>query len=272
MSEQDDNNKNNYYVNDNNPDYNDNDTNDNNDNNDTNGNNDTNDTNDNYIFKVCYLCDYPKRVRADYEQHINENGVYYGYTAYLYKQPDLWICLLCSRGCLRNVDFTIQENGECCVCFETSILLQLPTCSHKMCIQCCKTIYYGSSTVTPPSESHNDITHPDWPYEFHCSDEDLYKGTRKDWMIVDDKEFEYGGFFNDYFDYQNNSYEELIAIRDSLIDERPDWMNTEVFIHYENALLHYCIEQERIQQLWEDFNETKIMGNRLCPICRAYPL
>ena len=32
---------------------------------------------DNYVIKVCYFCDYPKNVSADYEENIDENGNYH---------------------------------------------------------------------------------------------------------------------------------------------------------------------------------------------------
>jgi hypothetical protein len=181
----------------------------------------------------------------------------------------------------RHVNFLIQENGECCVCFEENVLLNLPTCTHKICTQCCKTIYYGSTSIVPPTISINDVERPEWPYPFYSSNEEEFKGTRKDWMIWDDKEAEYSDFTNKYFneyskpELNNKSYDELIALRDSLIsenvEERLDWMNTEEFINYENERFCYEIVCKKIEKKWEKFNNKKTTCNGLCPICRATP-
>jgi len=234
---------------------------------------------DNYVIKVCYFCDYPKNVSADYEEYIDENGNYH--LGFIHKYKDLWICYACSLDKLHNMNFLIQENGECCICFEEKILLTLPTCTHKVCTQCCKTIYYGSTTIKPPTISINDVERPEWPYPFYSSNEEEFKGTRKDWMIWDDKEGEYSDFINKYFneyykpELNNKSYDELIALRDSLIlekvEERLDWMNTEEFINYENERFCYEIVCKKIEKKWEKFNNKKTTGNGLCPICRAIP-
>ena len=233
---------------------------------------------DNYIIKSCYFCDYPYDVCSDYEKKLDENGVYH---SNIKKYKDLWVCFSCENDSLRWTNFSIQENGECCICFEENILLKLPTCIHKLCIQCCKTIYYGSTVSEPPIISLNDIEQPKWPYPFYCSREEELKGTRKDWMIWDDKEEEYSWFSNEYFndfykpELKNKSYDELVAIRDSLIlakvKERLDWMNTEEFINYENSLFYYQIVSKKIKKIWKKFNKKKTIGNGLCPICRAKP-
>ena len=100
-------------------------------------------------------------------------------------------------------------------------------------------------------------------------------------MIWDDKEAEYSEFTNTYFnefhkpELKNKSYDELIALRDSLIsekvEERLDWMNTEEFIDYENELICYNILRKKIDKKWRRFNKKKTIGNGLCPICRAKP-
>jgi hypothetical protein len=100
-------------------------------------------------------------------------------------------------------------------------------------------------------------------------------------MIWDDKEAEYSDFtntcFNEFYkpELKNKSYDELIALRDSLIsekvEERLDWMNTEEFINYENELICYNILCRKIDKKWRRFNNKKTIGNGLCPICRAKP-
>ena len=230
------------------------------------------------IIKSCYLCDYPYEVPANYAENLDEHGVYH---SWIKKYNDLWVCTSCTLKQSSFIDFRIQENGECCVCIEDQILLKLPRCSHKVCIQCYKTIYYGSTTIDPPTVSRNDIERPVWPYPFYCSYEEELKGTRKDWMICDEKEAEYSSFTNEYFnefykpELNNMSYDELIALRDSLIstnvEERLDWMNTEEFINYENELFCYDIVRKKIEKKWEKFNNKKTKGNGICPICRAAP-
>jgi len=231
---------------------------------------------DNYVIKVCYFCDYPKNVSADYEEYIDENGNYH--LGFIHKYKDLWVCYTCSIVKFSNMNFLIQENGECCVCFEEKILLTLPTCTHKVCTQCCKTIYYGSTSAVPPTISINDIERPEWPYPFYSSNEEEFKGTRKDWMIWDDKEAEYSDFTNKYFndtELKHKSYDEFVALRDELIsekvEERLDWMNTEEFINYENDLFWYNIVRKKIEKKWKKFNNKKTIGNGLCPMCRANP-
>jgi len=223
------------------------------------------------IIKSCYFCDYPYEVPANYAENLDEYGVYH---SYIKKYHDLWVCMSCtSSGKLGWTDFRIQENGECCVCLEDKILLNLPTCSHKVCIQCCKTIYCGFTKAEPPTISRNDIERPEWPYPFYSSNEEEFKGTRKDWMIWDDKEGEYSDFTNKYFNEYYKSYDEIVALRDSLIlqkvEERLDWMNTEEFINYENELFCYNIVCKKIEKKWEKFNNKKTKGNGLCPMCRA---
>ena len=157
-------------------------------------------------------------------------------------------------------------------------MLNLPTCTHKVCTQCCKTIYYGSTSAEPPNISLNDIERPEWPYPFYSSNEEEFKGTRKDWMIWDDKEAEYSDFTNKYFndtELKHKSYDEFVALRDSLIlekvEERLDWMNTEEFINYENDLFWYNIVRKKIEKKWKKFNNKKTVGNGLCPMCRSKP-
>ena len=74
---------------------------------------------ENEIIKSCYFCDYPYDVPADYEEKVDEYGVYH---SWIKKYKDLWVCMSCtSSGKLGWTDFRIQENGECCVCLEEEI-------------------------------------------------------------------------------------------------------------------------------------------------------
>ena len=60
--------------------------------------------------------------------------------------------------------------------------------------------------------------------------------------------------------------------------EREEWMNTEKFINYENKLFESEIESyieseeiEKTEKEWNKYNENKIRGNGICPLCRSKP-
>ena len=95
---------------------------------------------------------------------------------------------------------------------------------------------------------------PNWPYEINEDDDnDLEKI----------KQIEYDEFEAMYFNFEENSYDELVTIRNNLISERSEWMNSDAFINYENGMFKYCSEFVKI------YNENKKKGNSSCPLCRA---
>ena len=161
--------------------------------------------------------------------------------------------------CGMQVPIDNAGNGECCVCLENKSLIKLPNCIHTVCIQCCKTIYFGTSHNERPSTHWRDDDGPEWPFEF---DDD------NDHDHVRVKYEEYEVFDGMYFDF-GLSYAELITIRDNLIPERPEWMNQEVFINYENDRFLYHTKCVASDKLWETYNESKLKGNSMCPLCRA---
>ena len=88
----------------------------------------------------------------------------------------------------------------------------------------------------------------------------------------DKKQEEYYYSQDTHFNYEENTYDELIEIRNILISTRPEWMNTEKFINYENKYFRYNINFEKADKNWNEWNETKIKGNGICPLCRAIPI
>lgn len=188
--------------------------------------------------KVCYFCDEPYPVHIAYINKYNEN----------------WVCHHCVFIVSINNN---RENGECCICLENKNLINLPTCTHKLCIACCKTVYFGTTENNRPihfKEIYDE--QPIFPYE---NDDD------------DSKQEEYFDFEDLHFNYERN-YEELIIIRNELITRRPEWMNTQDFINYENENIKYQIKQLNVEKEYDKWNETKTIGNRKCPLCRANPL
>jgi hypothetical protein len=149
-----------------------------------------------------------------------------------------------------------REVGECPICYENKVLLGLPNCTHCMCFQCCKTVYYGTTKKERPRH-WNEVECPDWPFTDEDDDEE------------NDKRYEeHSKFEEDNFNTELNTFEELITIRDTLISKRPEWMNTEEFINYENELFRYHKELQKAKKDWEQYNETKIKCHSKCPLCR----
>lgn len=170
------------------------------------------------------------------------------------------ICEYCEMGFpIKSVG---MENGECCVCFENNTLIQLPTCVHKLCWGCCKTNYFGvSANERPISWQELAIESPEFPYETNDEDVDNCPG----WA----KYNEYSDYSNEHFDIENKTYDELIVIRDALLSERPEWMNTEEMMQYENDNLRLHTECARCENERGVYQESKIAGSKCCPLCRA---
>ena len=192
--------------------------------------------------QLCYFCDEPYPYPSCFIE--NHNGI--------------WIC----EGCEMVIPINnVEQNIECCICLEDKTLIKLPTCIHKVCFDCCKTIYFGSSKNERPIhwgemivESHN------WPYEINEDDNNDPEYIKQE---------EYDKFETKHFDIKTKSYHELIIIRNSLISERPEWMNTEEFINYENCKFRYHTELIKLEIERENYNKNKLKGNKTCPLCRA---
>lgn len=197
----------------------------------------------NFENKMCYFCD----------------GCYPHHSCFISNYNDLWLCFTCEAFTL-PINYNNKENGECCVCYQENPLYKLPTCHHKLCLECCKTIYFGSTKNERPIH-WREMTEkcPRWPYENVDEDED------------DKKQEEYYYFEDTHFNYEENTYDELIEIRNSLITDRPIWMNAEAFIHYENENFKYQIKLIKVEHDFDAYNESKTKGNKTCPLCRSRP-
>jgi len=103
---------------------------------------------------------------------------------------------------------------------------------------------------------------PHWTYEQQF-DED------GDW-IENEKENEHDTFLREKMNYQceddERLYEELIRLRDSLMCDRPEWMNNQEIVDYENEIFKLYSEW-RIKE--DIYLENQIIGNQRCPLCRA---
>lgn len=181
-------------------------------------------------------------------------------SCFIHNYNRVWIC--CSGSICETLIpkiNTIEEQTECPICFEVKTIIELPNCIHKICLECCKTINFGKPTQSRPSHWRElDIESPNWPYNDTAEEEE------RKFNLYD----EFENTYSDIGDY-NKSYDELINIRDSLLDNRPEWMNTEEFINYENELFRYYIESSRIDKNYEDYQNNKLKGNMTCPLCRV---
>lgn len=185
-------------------------------------------------LKPCYFCDvldwYPG--------------------AFLIQFDDIYVCYGCYsfRLC---INYDNQENDICGVCFEDTTLVTLP-CSHKLCLQCCKIIYFGIATTEKPIDVKEMGIEPTFLYEVKHEHVkyDEYQKFRTQWFDMDD------------------SYEKIIEIRNSLLSKRPDWMNTDTFLKYENELLKYHSECTKLEKEWEKYEYDKFKGNGTCPFCQ----
>jgi hypothetical protein len=80
---------------------------------------------------------------------------------------------------------------------------------------------------------------PDWVYAI---DEDS--------EYVDEKQKIYYWFEESHYDYLSMTYAELIVTRDASMSSRPDWMNTALFLDYENRYLLYRFQLSQLQLEW----------------------
>ena len=190
-------------------------------------------------FKPCYFCDdlgwYPGTCLQYFD------GFYVCHDCYSFTLP---------------IDYGHQEQDECDVCFEDTTLLTLP-CNHRLCLPCCKTIYFGIATTEKPIHWRELGNGPDWPFELDDDNDDDPERIKYD---------EYQEFRSLWFD-TDNSYETLIEIRNNLFSLRPTWMNTYTFLKYENEDLKYSCECARAEKAWDEYNYQKFKGNGSCPLC-----
>ena len=156
---------------------------------------------------------------------------------------------------------TMVDDYECPVCMETKKALEMPKCSHKVCLDCYKTIYFGVSEL----EKHcmyRDLNLPHWTYQQQFDE-------HGDW-IENEKEYEHSDFLSEKMNYKYEDderlYEEVIVLRDNLMCNRPEWMNIQEIINYENELFGICSEW-RIKE--DNYLASRTIGNQKCPLCRT---
>ena len=195
----------------------------------------------NFENQMCYFCD----------------TIYPYPSCFISNYNDLLICECCEM----IIPITnITENDECCICLENKILIKLPNCIHKLCFKCCKTVYFGSTSNEQPIHWREmEAESPNWPYDINEDDDNDPEYIRQQ---------EYDKFETKNFGSETKSYDELITIRNNLILERPEWMNTSEFINYENCLFKYYTEFMKLEKEWDDYNKNKTKGNGICPLCR----
>lgn len=190
---------------------------------------------------ICYLCDVSEFMIHNYINKYNEN----------------YICYNCEKIVPMNF---IENKDKCCKCDKVKNLIKLPKCEHNICLDCCKEIYFGITKNERPTHWNEvKLYLPDWPYESNELEED-------DIEIL--KYEEYLDFEMDNFNYETNTYDELLEIRDNLISKRPEWMNTSEFIKYENHTFTFYSENVRINNEWNNFMESKVVGDKCCPVCK----
>jgi len=191
-------------------------------------------------FKPCYFCDdlgwYPGTCLMNFD------GIYVCHDCYAFTLP---------------IDFSDQVQGECGVCSEKSILLTLP-CKHKVCLACCKTIYFGIATTEKPIHWRELEPGPDWPFELDDDNDDDPERIKYN---------EYEDFRSLWFD-ANDRYETVIELRNNLFSLRPTWMNTYAFLKYENEELKYSCDCAIAEKAWEEYVDHKFKGTGMCPFCK----
>ena len=86
--------------------------------------------------------------------------------------------------------------------------------------------------------------------------------------LTDENHREYEEFRATWLD-RNNSYVKLIQIRNNLQSIRPEWMETESFLKYENEWLLFESECVRLEKSWKEYQEN-IHIHKICPLCTEY--
>jgi len=86
--------------------------------------------------------------------------------------------------------------------------------------------------------------------------------------LTDENHREYKAFRSTWLD-KKNSYVKLIQIRNNLKSIRPDWMETESFLKYENELLLFEADCAKLEKAWKEYQEN-IDIHKICPLCREY--
>lgn len=207
-----------------------------------------------FKYKICHFCELPI---GNYEdKNVMKDN--------LFNYNDLWICdggesLQLSNFYIRKCNKirlkkdTIRENEECLLCYESKTCMELPDCTHRLCLDCIKTIYFGNSEQKRPLH-WGELSWPKWPEELHDKYFDEYlKHNIK----------------NKFIKYKNKiTLDELKYQRDLDKLHRPSWMNDPVFIEYEDNQFIYELNTKKIHDIYRQYEDSKIRGNKKCPYCR----
>jgi hypothetical protein len=129
-------------------------------------------------IKECYFCDelYPS---PSYFLHEKTN--------------DIFACYYCEM----RIPINVLKEGECCICSNKNVLIQLPNCLHTACVDCAKTTFFGSSKQKRPTHWREImVLCPEWPYD-----------EERDQI----KEY-FDNYDSKYFRTKTNSYEELLVV------------------------------------------------------------
>lgn len=195
---------------------------------------------DKILFQSCCFCDKEYQNPSIFISNYNE----------------VWICRNCD-----NLMFSknIMTNGDCCACSKNTNVLSLRNCIHKLCSECFKQTNFGSN-IHPKDWQGLEIKteQPKWPFEIEKEDnsDPEYKKSQ-----------EYKNFFVKNFNNEKLTYNEKITIRNNLISTRPEWMNTQIFINFENSNFKYITELFKKVNSASNYNKKAEEG-AFCPLCR----
>jgi hypothetical protein len=198
------------------------------------------DETDDSEFQPCSFCDKEYQTPSIFISNYNE----------------VWICRDCD-----NLMFpeNNMENGKCCACLKNTHVLNLRSCIHKLCSTCFKQTNFGS-TLNPKKWGGVEMKSEEalWPFK-------IQKADKSDPGYI--KVQEYQNFFVNNFTNEKATYDEQIEIRNNLISTRPEWMNTEEFIHFENKHLKYIYELLAKINSVDDY-KTQSTNGIFCPLCK----
>ena len=152
-----------------------------------------------------------------------------------------------------NCIYIVEDNmieDECPVCLEHKKLNTLP-CKHNVCFDCCKQIYIGTTDIERPLH-WSELPSPNWPY------------------VNIDPEL-HNKFSEKHKLYDHETMKEFINHRDYLVFQRPKWAKQYDVLEFERETMEYYLLCQETDDRWNEWMETKKVGNRTCPLCRASP-
>ena len=204
----------------------------------------------------CFWCNHPA---TEEQGGIIKNGITFCWMSYTMDDQDDCICAR-----LLEKTNTIIDNYTCPVCLESKKAMDMPRCNHKVCLECYKTIFFGSSELEKPCVYDLIQLIPNWTYEQQTDENGEWKENEKENIhdaFLEEK-------MNYKYEEDKRTYDELIMFRNNLMIERFEWMNNPEVIGYENELFKIMSEY-RIKKRAYLSNRTAGQKNKCCPLCRA---